>query len=178
MSSQTLSMANWDNLSCQKITFKTLTLFTGKERKFHSYLICNWRRSLKDVNCTPFVVKKVGISKGKKGIHGTSSVKSNQDLNLRLSIHSKLQLKEFGTFFLLTYMFCTNCEPEFYIQFCKSNQNMNLLSDIDLNGKTMYLSWILLNVQLELKFLNYFSKMNFKVWTYIQTKTSKFEGPS
>ena len=77
MSSQTLSMANWDNLSCQKITFKTLTLSTGKERKFHSYLICNWRRSLKDVNCTPFVVKKVGISKGKKGIHGTSSVESN-----------------------------------------------------------------------------------------------------
>ena len=68
MSSQTLSMANWDNLSCQKITFKTLTLSTGKERKFHSYLICNWRRSLKDVNCTPFVVKKkFELAKGKKG---------------------------------------------------------------------------------------------------------------
>ena len=39
-----------------------------------------------------------------------------------------------GYIFLLTYMFFTNCEPEFYIQLCKSNQNMNLWSDFGLNG--------------------------------------------
>ena len=64
--------------------------------------------------------KKVGISKGKKGIHGTSSVESNKDLNLRLSIHSKLQLEENGTDRLFTLakfddiFFCTNYQPEFY----------------------------------------------------------------
>ena len=71
--------------------------------------------------------------------------------------------------FLLSYMFCTNCEPEFYnqnmnllSQFCKSNQNMNLSSDFDLNEETMDLSRILLAVQLELKFLNCCSKVDFK----------------
>ena len=66
----------------------------------------------------------------------------------------------------MIYMFCTNCEPEFYIQFCKSNQNMNLLSDFGLNEETMDLSRIVLAVQLELKFLNCCSKVDFKGFLY------------